>query len=102
MPRVGLALLLLALSVAPARCAAPPPRAQWIAVVAPDFVEALGPLVEARRQDGLRVLKTTDVLSEEQILAGDVDKLRDHVRALCKEHPGDSYVLLVGAVESLF
>src|SRR5688500_13795165 len=104
MPRAVLALLLLALSALPARCAAPPPPLQWIAVVAPDFADALKPLADARRKQGMRVVvvKTTDVLSEKQLLAGDVGKLRDHVRSLCRGHPGDSCVLLVGAVESLF
>src|SRR5207245_2701421 len=56
------------------------------------------------REQGMRVrvVKTTDVLSQKQLLAGDVTKLRDHVRALCRSHPGESYVLLVGAVDSLF
>lgn len=104
MSRVGIALLLLGLSALPARAAAPPPRAQWIAVVAPEFADALTPLVKARRQQGMRVkvVITTDVLSEKQLESGDASKLRDHVRSLCRDHPGDSYVLLVGAVESLF
>src|SRR4051794_15016354 len=63
MPRVGLALVVLALSGLPLRAAVAPPPSQWIAVVAPDFADAIGPLARARRSQGLRVVvvKTTDV-----------------------------------------
>src|SRR5262249_56297246 len=103
-PGAGPPLLLRGLPALPAVAAAPPPRPQWIAVVASDFADALEPLAEARRQQGMRVrvVKTTDLLSEKQLLAGDVEKLRDHVRSLCRSHAGDSYVLLVGAVDSIF
>src|SRR4051812_40006841 len=104
MRRVGPALVCLALSALPAGAAAPPARPQWVAVVAADFAEAIEPLARVRRDQGMRVtvVKTTDVLSEKQILDGDADKLRDHVRSLCRRHAGESYVLLVGAIESLF
>ena len=62
MPRAGLALVLLGLSALPATAAAPPPRAQWIAVVAPDFADSLEPLADARRQQGMRVRIVTTVL----------------------------------------
>ena len=41
---------------------------------------------------------TTDILSAEEIRAGDGRKLRLHVNKLCRDHDGPSYVLLVGAV----
>src|SRR5262245_39526646 len=56
MSRALLALLLIAVTAPFAHTAAPPPRTQWIAVVAPDFVDALAPLVKARRAQGMRVV----------------------------------------------
>ena len=41
----------------------------------------------------------SDVLSEQEIRAGDARKLRDKVTQLCRDHKGATYVLLVGAVE---
>src|SRR5262245_50398325 len=90
-------VLLLPLSI---RSAEPP--AQWVVVTAPAFRAALGPLIEHRKDQGLKVIvvPTTDVLTAAQLKAGEADKLRDHVRKLCKEHKGTSYVLLVGAIEA--
>src|SRR5262245_12838891 len=104
MRRVTLVLSLILLGASLGRAAVAPPAAQWIAVVAPDFADAVEPLVKARRDQGMRVVvvKTTDVLTAKQILAGDSSKLRDRVHSLCRSHPGTSHVLLVGAVDSLF
>ena len=44
---------------------------------------------------------TTDVLSADEIRAGDGRKLRNHVNKLCRDYAGPSYVLLVGAVEAV-
>jgi hypothetical protein len=104
MSRAGFALGLLILLPWPASAAAPPPRVQWIAVVAPDFAAAIAPLVKERAKQGMRVMvvKTTDVLTQKQILSGDSTLLRDRVRAHCRAHVGESHVLLVGAIDSLF
>ena len=48
MPRAVLFVLLLL--PAPLHGAAAPPRPQWLAVVAPDFIEAVEPLAAARRE----------------------------------------------------
>src|SRR5207247_229963 len=76
------------------------PREQWIVVTAPAFRSALQPLCAHRKSQGLRVLvvQTSDVLGPREVRAGSAGKLLDHVRELCKSHPGPSYVLLVGAV----
>ena len=73
---------------------------QWIVVTAPAFRDAVEPLCEHRKSQGLRVrvVQTTDVLTPEEIVAGDAKKLREHVNKLCRDHKGTSYVLLVGAV----
>src|SRR4051794_7437301 len=103
MPRAGFTLLLLAwASFAPA--AAPPQPPQWIAVVAPAFKAAIAPLAERRRAEGMKVvvLTTTDVLSAREIAAARADRLRDRLRQLCRQHPGPSHILLVGAVRAAF
>ena len=46
------------------------------------------------------VVVTTDVLSADEIRAGDGRKLRERVNKLCRDYDGPSYVLLVGAVEA--
>src|SRR5262249_44077469 len=96
MPRFAtwtLALLLLSPVVARA-------ADQGIVVTAPAFRDAVEPLCEHRKSQGLRVrvVQTTDVLTPEEIVAGDAKKLREHVNKLCRDHKGTSYVLLVGAV----
>jgi hypothetical protein len=75
---------------------------QWIMVTAPAFRDAMQPLCEQRKAQGFRVvvIQTSDVLDAEQIQAGNADKLRDRVRALCREFKGTSYILLVGAIEA--
>jgi len=94
-------LLVLAVALWPTAvpAAAPP---QWIAVVAPDFHDAVKPLCEQRTSQGMHVVvvETTDVLTPREILRGDVRKLRDRVNKLCRQGRGTSYVLLVGAVEA--
>src|SRR5204862_280691 len=81
MPRAGFALLVLVwATLAPA--AAPPQRSQWIAVVAPTFKDAIAPLAEHRRAEGMKVvvLTTTDALSARELRAGDAPRHRDHPR----------------------
>lgn len=94
--RWTLAALLIAALPAPAA----PPAGQWIVAAAPAFRQAVEPLCQARKNQGLRVVvvQTTDVLSREDIRAGRGRKLREHINKLCREHKGPSYVLLVGAV----
>lgn len=92
---IGLVLL----AVPPAR-AQDAPMSQWVVVTAPAFRQAVQPLCDHRKEQGLSVVvvQTTDVLSPQEIKAGEAGKLREHVTALCRKHQGPSYVLLVGAV----
>ncbi len=98
--RLPLALLLVLILDTHASAAAPPPVEQWIVVVAPDYEKAVVPLIEHRREQGLRVVVVAvrDVLSFRDLAVGDAIPLRDHVRKLWKSHPGRSSILLVGAV----
>lgn len=75
---------------------------QWIVASAPAFSNSLTPLCERRRAEGMRVVmvKTTDILSPQQLENGEAGPLKDHIVDLCKKHKGPSYVLLVGAVAS--
>ena len=95
----ALSLLLLAASAAPAADAPPP---QWVVVVAPAFRDAVRPLVEHRKEQGFLAtpVLTTDVLTADEVCAGDGRKLRDRVHKLCRDYKGPNYVLLVGAVEA--
>src|SRR5437016_110365 len=97
MSRFAWTLTLLLLSPAGARAAE-----QWVVVTAPAFRDAVEPLCEQRKSQGMtvRVVQTTDVLKPDEIKAGDAAKLREHVNKLCRDHKGTSYVLLVGAVEA--
>ena len=100
MTYIGAALsLLLLVSAAPAADA---PAPQWVVVAAPAFRDALRPLLEQRKAQGFQAtpVLTTDVLMADEIRAGDGRKLRTHVNKLCRDYPGPSYVLLVGAVEA--
>jgi hypothetical protein len=94
-----LSLFLLFASIA---SAADAPAPQWIVVVAPEFRDAVKPLLEHRKGQGFQTTQvlTTDVLSAEEIRTGDGSKLRLHVNNLCRNHNGPSYVLLVGAVRA--
>jgi hypothetical protein len=87
MPRAA-ALLLTVLAVLPARAAVAPPREQWLAVVAPAYLDAVEPLCQARRRQGMRVVVVPAIGAQAR------------VHALCRDWPGASYVLLVGAVAS--
>lgn len=81
---------------------AAPMAGQWIVVTAPAFRKVVEPLCEQRKTQGLHVVvvQTTDVLSADEVRAGEARKLREHINKLCREHKGPSFVLLVGAVES--
>lgn len=72
---------------------------QWVLVSAPAFAAALAPLVEQRRADGFKasVLETTNVLTREQIRAGDAAPLRERLRGLFYNSAGSKYLLLAGA-----
>ncbi len=98
--RTALALLLLVV-IGPVR-AEDKPAAQWVVVTAPAYRQAVEPLVEQRKAQRMRVevVQTTDILTEREIRAGEADKLCRRVAQLCRDFPGTSYVLLVGAVES--
>jgi hypothetical protein len=98
--RFLVALCLLALA-APLR-AEDAQSAQWVVVTSPACRKAIEPLCEQRRSQRLHVevVQTTDVLSQVDLRAGRAERLREHVCKLCREFKGESYVLLVGAVES--
>ncbi|MFO0926962.1 MAG: C25 family cysteine peptidase [Gemmataceae bacterium] len=80
----------------------PPPREQWIAVVAPAFRDAVRPLADHRRAQGMCVLvvTTTDLAPADAIWRGKAGRLHDRVRQLVRDHPGPSRVVLVGAVSA--
>jgi hypothetical protein len=84
----------------PAQEKSDPP--QWIVVTTPALRDALQPLCERRRSEGMKVVVvlTTDVLSPQQLKDGDAGPLQNHVFELCKKGKGTNYVLLVGAVVS--
>src|SRR5439155_618615 len=75
-------------------------QAQWLVVTAPAFRAELVPLIEHRRDDGLKivVIETTNVLTQEQIRQGNGILLQDHIKQLFHQSKGPNYVLLVGAV----
>jgi hypothetical protein len=100
MSRAGLALCLAMLLARPAGAVGPPPREQWIVVVAPALRAAVTPLVEHRRAQGMRVkvIDIGDLLTAHEVRAGDGSKLRDRLHDLCRAHYGSSYILLVGAI----
>ncbi len=100
MHRLAIFGLLLGLLALPAR-AEPPAPGQWIVVSAPTYRQAVQPLCRLRQEQGLRVVTvlTTDVLTPRQIVTGQAEKLRQHLIQLCKDHPGPSSILLVGAIE---
>jgi hypothetical protein len=90
--------LLVLLPSAAASAEAPP--AQWVVVTAPAFRATVEPLCALRRGQGMQVavVQTTDLLSEDEIRAGDGAKLRRRVNDLCRACRGPSYVLLAGQV----
>jgi hypothetical protein len=92
MSRAGLAVCLAGLLAYPAIAAGPPPQEQWVVVVAPAFQNDITPLVKHRVAQGMRV----HVLN-----AGDFPTSREigaRLHELCREHPGRSYILLIGAI----
>jgi hypothetical protein len=93
--------LLLFVLLLPAGTRAAEPPARWVVVTAPAFRSAVEPLCGRRRAAGMdvRVVQTSDVLSQKEVLLGEAGKLREHVNKLCRDAKGPSYVLLVGAVE---
>jgi hypothetical protein len=101
MSRCWLSLCLSLLAPA-AVLAAPAAPEQLVVVTAPAFRRAVEPLCEQRKAQGMKVVvvQTTDVLTADEVRRGAAGKLRTHVNALCREHKGRSYVLLVGAVQA--
>jgi len=97
---LSLLLCFLAPSLVPVP-AAENPADQWLVVTAPAHRKAIEPLCDHRKTEGFKVvvLQTTDVLTDAEITKGDAAKLRDKVQQLCRDHKGDSYILLVGAIE---
>lgn len=83
MPHAGLVVCLAAM-------AAPPPAEQWVVVCPPTFRDAVAPLVEHRRAQGLRVVVLPPT---------DTTRLRAQLRRVCRDHPGRSSVLLVGGLK---
>jgi len=81
---------------------APPDRSspaagEWVLVTAPAFSTAMAPLVEHRRSQGFKVtlLQTTNVLTDQQICAGNAAPLKDHLQALFQHTPARKYLLLL-------
>ena len=97
-------LVTLALAIAPTYLPAQEKdrAAQWIVVTAPAFRDAITPLCERRKADGMHVVivQTTDILSAKQLRDGDSGPLKDHVNELCRKAKGPSYILLVGDVQA--
>ena len=73
-------------------------NAQWVVVTAPALMEAVMPLIEHRRVEGMKVLayRTTDVLNPEQIRRGDAAPLKSRLQELFQARTGPNYLLLVG------
>lgn len=65
---------------------------QWIVVSALEFWEDLTPLCEYRKNEGLVVLRvrTTDVLSREEIQTGNAEALKKHLQKLCSQTKGEN------------
>jgi hypothetical protein len=95
----------MALLIAALGCltsAAQAPMDQWIVAVAPAFRAAIEPLAQYRQDQGLKaiIVQTTDVLTADEIRAGNAGKLREHLQDLCRQSKGASYILLVGAAQA--
>jgi hypothetical protein len=73
--------------------------ARWIVAVAPGLGEAIEPLVQQRRGQGMDVVvvQIGDVLSIDEIRGGDGRKLWQHLKRLCREAKRETSILLVGA-----
>jgi hypothetical protein len=100
MSRKTVLLLLIILTCAAHGAVAEDQKPQWIIVTAPEFRDALAPLCERRRNDGMQVVfvETTDVLTPQQIRNRDGAPLKDRINQLCRQVKGTSYVMLVGAI----
>jgi hypothetical protein len=73
---------------------------QWLVVTPPECDAILAPLIDRRRAEGFKVvvLKTTELLTPEQLQGGDGAPLRARLEALTKNVAGPSYVLLAGNI----
>src|SRR5512136_1254271 len=71
---------------------------RWILVTAPAFADALEPLKKHRQAEGFDVvqLKTTDLLSPDELQKHDGTKLLARLRTLWQPDPPNTYILLVG------
>jgi hypothetical protein len=78
------------------------PAPQWIVATAPAYRQAIEPLCQQRKKQGMHVVvvQTNEVLGPADLRAGDGRKLREHINKLCRDYKGPSYVLLVGAIEA--
>jgi hypothetical protein len=76
---------------------------QWLVVTPPECEAILAPLIERRRTEGFQVvvLKTTDLLTTEQLQNGDGAPLRARLEDLTKNVASPSYVLLAGNIGAL-
>jgi hypothetical protein len=94
------AILFLFLLPVPAYAAEAPAR--WVVVTAPAFKDAVKPLCEQRKAQGLDVvvIQTTDVLTPREIRAGKAEKLRGLVHKKARAGRGRRYLLLVGAADA--
>jgi hypothetical protein len=81
MPHAGLLVCLAAM-------AAPPPAEQWVVVCPAAFRDAVEPLVEHRRAQGLRV-----------VVLPPTEGLKARLHRACRERPGRSSILLVGGLK---
>ncbi len=72
---------------------------RWVLVSAPAFSDALAPLVEHRRKNGLSVsvIETTNVLTDQQICAGDASPLKERLLEVFRSGKGARYLLLAGS-----
>jgi hypothetical protein len=72
----------------------------WVVVTPPECEAILAPLIERRRAEGFQVvvLKTTELLTTEQLQRGDGAPLRARLEELTKTVAGPSYVLLAGNI----
>lgn len=68
----------------------PPPVEQWIVVHPVSFTRTLAPLIQHRRDQGVRVVSVPTL---------DSARLKDRLRSLCLAHPGPSSILLAGSLD---
>ena len=91
-------MMALRAHAAPSTLPAVPAKPQWILITAPALKDALDPLKKQRADQGFEVtaLVTTDILSPEELAAGNGQKLKDRIDQLAAPAPAQTYVLLVG------